>query len=753
MVYPTIEEVWADFNADGSVKEPAKEEIRRLMRIIQAIALASGMKTYPNKAAMNADTTQDDGKPALLWADPVEANNYPTVWVWNDGPNQWIAGLDRITPLQLVLNVLAAAIIPNSKLSVGGVDLIQRFSTPTSAGQRVPAGITDDFFLALFKGLKIIGDGGATLAKSVDPNVLLSVKGTNGRILMQLHADPSKTFGPWAKSSTTITTNPLGADIVHIIIYGQSLGEGAEALPVVSTSDTGHNGKRFVRGVRTFRLDTYANNPTGRPATDFDLVPLIEVQNGGAGETSATGMVATLKEYLCGPNSPIARNGTPEILVTFAGLGGRILDELKKTPIQPDPQGKYYDTTIDDVRRAKAYANEKQKSYAVAGIIWWQGEANNSLQRVRGGPILSYPDAVNFYRDDLIQLADDLHSDIVGITQQRGRIPFWTYQTVGTGSGQAQLNAADKAPHKIFPLGPTWHVPSAINSRYTSGGNLAQPSDVHITADGEAWAGSNYGKAIYRHLVGREQTLALRCVGAMWVDDTTVELLFNVPRPPIRLDTVFWPARGADLGFKVMYGSMIKGDVPGPGGTYTNGPAISSVSLVDPARIRLKLAAARDSTKLATIAFGTDRIAATLAGGVVAWRDGAALPNGLASKELEIGGAIPSVVTQLLNEGAFYVQNQTKATPKAWIARSVSLVGGNTVLLGAARDVSSGVSAPAFEPGNAVNVARVQAYGNVFDSDTAVSPLTFRDTAYGTRQGQNYPLGNPLLSFQDLEVK
>ncbi|MFE0754185.1 hypothetical protein ACFW16_09550 [Inquilinus sp. NPDC058860] len=110
MAIPTVDEVWADFNLDGSVKEPAKQDIRRLLRFIQAIAEANGMKTYPNKAAMDADLTQPDGKPALLWADPVEANNYPTVWVWDDGGNRWIEGVDRISGLRSRLDVTSGTV-------------------------------------------------------------------------------------------------------------------------------------------------------------------------------------------------------------------------------------------------------------------------------------------------------------------------------------------------------------------------------------------------------------------------------------------------------------------------------------------------------------------------------------------------------------------------------------------------------------------------------------------------------------------
>jgi len=65
MAIPTVDDVWADFNPDGSVHEPVKQDIRRLLRFIQAIGETNGMKTYPNATAMNADTTQPDGQAAL----------------------------------------------------------------------------------------------------------------------------------------------------------------------------------------------------------------------------------------------------------------------------------------------------------------------------------------------------------------------------------------------------------------------------------------------------------------------------------------------------------------------------------------------------------------------------------------------------------------------------------------------------------------------------------------------------------------
>lgn len=106
MATPNVDEIWADYNPDGTVHEPNKADVRRWGRYIEAIATAAGMETYPNKAAMDADLTQEDGQPALLWADPTPANNFPTVWVYNDALNQWIAGTDRIQSLKATVDLM-----------------------------------------------------------------------------------------------------------------------------------------------------------------------------------------------------------------------------------------------------------------------------------------------------------------------------------------------------------------------------------------------------------------------------------------------------------------------------------------------------------------------------------------------------------------------------------------------------------------------------------------------------------------------
>jgi hypothetical protein len=127
MAIPTIDDVWRDFDVDGTPHEPVKEEIRRVLNFVQSIATTDGMKTYPTKAAMDADTTQPDGQAALLYADPTDANNYPTVWIWNDASNVWVQGVDRISSLKttqdLLNNVARRVVVPGTEIVIDRLGL------------------------------------------------------------------------------------------------------------------------------------------------------------------------------------------------------------------------------------------------------------------------------------------------------------------------------------------------------------------------------------------------------------------------------------------------------------------------------------------------------------------------------------------------------------------------------------------------------------------------------------------------------
>lgn len=97
MAVKTPDQVWADFDGAGRPLEPVKQEIRILINYIMTLAQAAGVgaRTYATKAAMDADAAPV-GTLGLVYRDPVEANNFPTLWIRNGATNAWEKGVDRV---------------------------------------------------------------------------------------------------------------------------------------------------------------------------------------------------------------------------------------------------------------------------------------------------------------------------------------------------------------------------------------------------------------------------------------------------------------------------------------------------------------------------------------------------------------------------------------------------------------------------------------------------------------------------------
>jgi hypothetical protein len=613
----------------------------------------------------------------------------------------------------------------------------------TAGGRRIRGGIAsrnrrlgiawdEDLNTIIYGMLELLG-GQARVARSPDPNVAFGIRTRNGKYLVKIPKSGTGTF------IAGLDTKPRQAgavpDLWHVIGMGQSEHEGAEAIPPVTAAQTGHAAVRFGRGVRTFLLTDHPNDPENRPPGDFDIVPLTEVVNGGTGETPLAGVAAMLKELVVGPYNPTQRTDPPQILVSFAGRGGRGIRDLDKRHAQ-DPEGKYYATMLDDVRRAKAWADANGKTYAVAKILWGQGPRNDDYRIDRDGPVLPRQTFLETYAQDLMNFADDADADIRAITGQAGRIPLLTYQTGGTKAGQAQMIAADRHPH-IYMVGPHYYTASAINSRY---GNPEKHGEwIHWTADAARGWGVLAGKVAGRLLIGREPWEPLRVLSARWLSTTEIEVVFRVPRPPITIDTTFLPPQGPGRGFGLRHGT---------GDAATAAAAISAVQVTGPDRIKITIATARTGDE--TLSYGRWAEVAQISAAVETWRDGPAYPapNGQASKEIVFNGLISAELAALMDEGAFYIDNLTTGKLGAWIVRNVLETGGKTILRGEARDLAVDAT---FAPGDLIRTRRPLGFGNIRDTDGEVSPLGYGDTSYGRRTGR-YPLYNWLCAFQDMEI-
>jgi hypothetical protein len=516
----------------------------------------------------------------------------------------------------------------------------------------------------------------------------------------------------------------FAADISGLWMMGQSLCDGSESLPVVSTKDSRWGNLMFERGVRTWLAKDNSGTPEKRADDSFRLVPLRATVNGGLGETVANGMADHLK-------AASDAKDAPQYLVAFAGQGGRQIQELSSADLSVDERtpesrrhgGGYYKTSLDDARRAKAL----RPDFRIEALYWMQGEGNGGptvgIVPTRWGAEMPRPEGLAWYRDQLMAYRRQWSADLCAITGQSGELPMFTYQTLGP-AGEAQLMAAD-ADESIHLVGPHYAVPSALNSLYPPG---RHGDAIHLSADGERWWGEQVGKVMHRVLHEKEAWEPLRPRKAVLEasrDGVVIE--FTVPRPPLVIDTSFLARQQSAVegGFRSLVGFRVHGVV------------LKAVEIASPTSVRLRFARPLPAAEKCHVSYGYPFAAAL--GTIAAIRD----------EELVLTRSFAKELKPLTDEGAFFVASTTGAVTRVPV-RAVREENGVSVLRYEARELRNGVR---FEVGQAVTAQRAFSYGNVRDSDPEKSVYTFGDASYGTRAGQAYPLWNWCVLFSDFGVE
>ncbi len=543
----------------------------------------------------------------------------------------------------------------------------------------------------------------------------------------------------------------LQRDIVGLWLMGQSLCEGAESLPIVTHSDGDWGNYMFQRGVRTWSYGRYGDKPHERPAEQFSLVPLTATVNGGLGETIANGLADHLKSSVIGSQQELKarQNKTPHFLVTYAGQGGRMIDELSSVDQSTDPRtpesrqhgGGYYQTSLDDARRATANAAARGESFGIAALIWMQGEANagptGGINPSRWGKEIPRPAGLHWYRDRLIEYRKQWSHDLQTITGQTDEIPLFTYQTLST-AGEAQLLAADKDPH-ITMVGPHYMVASALNSRYV--GRYGDP--IHMSADGERWFGEQVAKVVHRVLNLGETWQPLRPLKA-WVapDRASVLVEFHVPRPPLVLDETFLPreqlVRGE--GYHSLYGFQVRNSARAVS-------AIKAIELESPSRLRIHLVSPLKTDTHFALSYGLPY--AGQVGKISQIRTGPVI-NDQPTTELILNRKFDPQLKPLLAEGAFFVSNMLAGDAYAQAPiRHITESEGKTILRFENRELRKNKP---FDTGQTLTAYRGFSFGNLRDSDPEQAIYQFADPGYGTRAGEPYPLWNWCVLFKQFPI-
>lgn len=528
-----------------------------------------------------------------------------------------------------------------------------------------------------------------------------------------------------------------GSTISGIWMMGQSLCDGSESLPVVSSTDTGWGNLAFARGVRTWLPLDNSATPELRPAELFKLVPLTAQANGGLGETVANGLADHWQ-------AARAEKSSSHFLVACAGQGGRQIQELssadlttdERTPASRRHGGGYYRTSLDDARRAMVQAKAIGSTFRIAALYWMQGEGNGGptggIVPTRWDAELPGAQGMAWYRDQLIAYRSRWSADLRAITGQSGELPMFTYQTLGP-AGEAQLMAAD-ADKSIYLVGPHYAVPSAINS-VTRPDRHGDP--IHLSADGERWWGEQVGKVMHRVLDKGEDWQPLRPRSAK-LEPVRHSILidFIVPRPPLVLDTTFLARQeiATKDGFTSLAGFRVYDSAGGP-------VTLTAVEVAAPTQVRFRLAQPLPAGKTCRVHYGHPYAQAL--GAISILRSG---PE--KTEEMVLTASFAEQLKPLIAEGAFFVISTSGATTRVPI-RAVIEENGVTVLRYEPGELRNGVR---FEAGQAIVAQRSFSYGNLRDSDPERSTHTFADATYGTRAGQHYPLWNWCVLFGDFAV-
>lgn len=352
----------------------------------------------------------------------------------------------------------------------------------------------------------------------------------------------------------TVYRRRYGAEIEMVLSYGQSLSVGADAVPVITTTQRFDNLK-FEGGVRS--------EDSATPYTA--LVPLTETAGiSTLGETPIGGATDAIKELILSEDGLSYTQHDYQLLGSAPGAGGAYISLLGSgtTP---------FNRFVADVQAGFDLAQASGESCKVGAFFWTQGESDYSQ---------STPKAT--YKAALVQLRDDLEADVVSITGQAEPLVCISYQTQAhtvygyTGNpyiAVAQLEVAKENAHHYVACPLYW-----------------SPQLVHQSAQNSKRLGAYYGLCYKRVVIDGEDWMPVMPV-QIDRQGKVITARFHVPRGQLKLDTTL-------LTLKTAYGFSVATS----GGSAVT---VDSVSLIGPDTVKIVTATDAGTNSRLRYGFGT----------------------------------------------------------------------------------------------------------------------------------------------------
>ena len=326
------------------------------------------------------------------------------------------------------------------------------------------------------------------------------------------------------------------ADVTMIPIFGQSLSVGAASIPPISTSTKYADGIMFNGGVIAAQKSV---------AYFTDFIPLEEISK----ETPASGCCEKITELIqkdAGLSVFSAYWNDHKILFVSCGAGSKTIDDLTTD---------YYAGLENAIQGAKNICDAAGLSLNIPCWIWIQGETDQKEDPGQGKTATT----LAYYKSALTTLQSNLNTYVRSVTGQTNDIKCVCYQ-----SGAQNIVADSKTPS--YTNTAVMDVPTAQmqlvrdNSAFIASTPVyvldhSTDEPIHLSAIGSKMLGMYCGIGAKAAMFGESSPTGL--VPASYeITGTVVKLKYNVPVPPMRIDTT-WVKEAPHYGFYLFNSSNV----------------------------------------------------------------------------------------------------------------------------------------------------------------------------------------------------
>ena len=446
-------------------------------RMLDVAAGAANLQTYLTKSAMQADTGQPIPTRGQVTSDPVGANNgyydwNGTSWIWS-----------QIQPASAeVVNRLTGLIEQGGAAAIAFTDELGFALGPTVTQDGAYA--SDFYYLAGSRAERTTGSG----VFFTDEAGFVTFSASDARSDLDGKGLPA-------------IGHQIRTQVMHAIVYGQSLSRGSLATPVISTSQP-YSNVTLAGGVLARAGD--------EPYDPSALVPLVERQYVTIeGETPASGLCNGMVRRIVS-DGELAADWV--FCGSAPGLSGGSIATLS-----PGGSSGRYEQLLQLIRDTKTLANATGKSYSVWMAYWLQGEAD--MDRTAGS-----------YTEAQARLFEAFTRDVAEITGQRFAPYVFTYQVAAHRRYSKTRLTVAKAQWQLsrsreqFVLAVPAYI-AAVGS-----------DNLHLTAESSWLMGEYASRAAYQTMYKRgAKWRPLEPTEVVWTDQY-IDIKFHVPCGTLVLD-------------------------------------------------------------------------------------------------------------------------------------------------------------------------------------------------------------------------